>query len=291
LLPTYPWSGAAGRESGSFALVVNGSWSVPRKKVTKSTAAATPTIARDRTTPAANIDWRRRRSEFDKVSMQADQTVRYESGPTRRIAIRNAVLQPMLSRLCSRRKRLRHALFPVDLKAIPGSSAALSTTTRLARYDVMCSQSQEIHAMIQQIRASLSCPFHKIVCTLLVVSAISQTCSRLETASADEREKSVSVAIDFGDGVELKYTALNWREEMTVQDAMSSVEKHPRGVKLETRGSGATAMLLKIDDLKNEGGVGKGWMYRVNGKLADRGFGVYQLKAGDAVLWTFEKYR
>jgi len=49
-------------------------------------------------------------------------------------------------------------------------------------------------------------------------------------------------------------------------------------------------MLTRIDDLANEGS-GRNWIYRVNGKLADRGIGAFNLKLGDTVLWRFEKYQ
>lgn len=109
--------------------------------------------------------------------------------------------------------------------------------------------------------------------------------------AADESAKTVSLVVDYGDGVEKHFTALAWREGMTVLDAMQAAEKHARGIKFELRGLGETAFLTKIDDIKNEGGGGRGWMFRVNGKLADRSLGVFPLKAGDAVLWKFEKYR
>ena len=52
----------------------------------------------------------------------------------------------------------------------------------------------------------------------------------------------------------------------------------------------ATALLTKIDDLKNEG-RGRNWLYRVNDKLADRSFGVFELKKRDTILWKFAQYR
>ena len=60
---------------------------------------------------------------------------------------------------------------------------------------------------------------------------------------------------------------------------------------IKGRAKEAVGDLTDSDDLKNEGGGGRGWTYRVNGKLGDRSLGVFPLKAGDAVLWKFEKYR
>ncbi len=102
--------------------------------------------------------------------------------------------------------------------------------------------------------------------------------------------KQVTLVIDYGDGVQKHFTAIAWKEGLTVFDAMRIAQAHPRGIRCEHKGSGATALLTKIDDVANEG-RGRNWVYRVNVKLADTGFGVRQLAAGDTVLWKFEEYR
>ena len=109
-------------------------------------------------------------------------------------------------------------------------------------------------------------------------------------ASAQEPAARVEVVINYGDGVEKRFTAVPWKEEMTVLDAMKHAQNHPRGIKFEHRGSGATTFLTQIDDLKNEGS-GRNWIYRVNGELATCSFAIHELKRGDAVLWSFEKSR
>lgn len=108
--------------------------------------------------------------------------------------------------------------------------------------------------------------------------------------AADEAAKTVTVVIDYNDGVQKRFTAITWTAKMTVFDAMQMAARHPRGIKFKHKGNGATALLTKIDNLENEG-RGRNWLYRVNGKLADRSFGVFQLAAGDTVLWKFDKYR
>lgn len=99
----------------------------------------------------------------------------------------------------------------------------------------------------------------------------------------------VTLTVDYGDGFQKRFTAVPWRAEMTVLDMMKHAEKHARGIRMTYRGTGSTALLLQIDDLKNEG-RGRNWIYRVNGALADRSFGIRKLKANDVVLWRFEKY-
>lgn len=117
----------------------------------------------------------------------------------------------------------------------------------------------------------------------------------LTTTTADEPDaakntKIVAVVIDYGDGVQKHFTAIEWKTGFTVLDAMRAAKAHPRGIRFEYQGDGAKALLTTIDDLKNEG-KGRNWIYRVNGKLADTSFGVRELVAGDSVLWKFEVYR
>ena len=102
--------------------------------------------------------------------------------------------------------------------------------------------------------------------------------------------KVVTLVIDYGDGVEKRFTQLRPPGQATVLDIMNLAEKHKRGITFEYQGKGATALLTQIDKLKNEG-RGNNWIYRVNGKLGDRSFGVFRVKAGDTILWKFGKYK
>lgn len=101
--------------------------------------------------------------------------------------------------------------------------------------------------------------------------------------------QSLLLTIDYGDGVQKRFTRLKYTDEMTVLDLMQAAAKHPRGIRIRYRGRAATAFLYQIDDLANEPG-GRGWLYRVNGKRADRGMAVYRLKPEDTILWEFDKF-
>ncbi len=77
---------------------------------------------------------------------------------------------------------------------------------------------------------------------------------------------------------------------MTVFDAMNLAQATPHGLKFAYEGSTPYKYFLtQIDDVKNEGsGSGKrNWLYSVNGVPADKGFGIYKLKATDKVSWKF----
>ena len=108
-------------------------------------------------------------------------------------------------------------------------------------------------------------------------------------AAADAKASTVKLVVDYGDGVEVHYTALPFKPGMTVLDALTAAQAHKHGLTFKHRGSGTFAMLTKLNDVENEGGgtTAKNWLYQVNGKDADVSFGIKQLQSGDAILWKF----
>jgi hypothetical protein len=105
----------------------------------------------------------------------------------------------------------------------------------------------------------------------------------------EPKGSTVRLVVDYGDGVEVHFTALPWRADMTVLNALSAAQAHRHGMAFTNRGSGASAMVTKIGDVKNEGD-GRNWLYYVNDKQGEISAGAMKLKSGDAVLWRFETY-
>lgn len=99
----------------------------------------------------------------------------------------------------------------------------------------------------------------------------------------------VKLVIDYGDGAQLHFPTLTWREGITAFDVLSLAQKHPHGVKFRHRGTGAHAKVEQIGDLTNEGD-GKNWIFSVNGKQGEVSSGITELKRGDTVLWKFQTY-
>ncbi|MBI3837942.1 MAG: DUF4430 domain-containing protein [Planctomycetia bacterium] len=124
---------------------------------------------------------------------------------------------------------------------------------------------------------------------------VAMTCLGLTTAgamAAEPKASTVRLAIDYGDGVQVHFTALPWREGMTVLDALNAAQAHPHGITFTHRGSGTSAMITKIGDLKNQGGGenSKNWIFYLNDKAGEVGAGSQRLKPLDQVLWKFEVY-
>ena len=102
-------------------------------------------------------------------------------------------------------------------------------------------------------------------------------------------ESTVRLTIDYGDGVQKTFVALPWKEKLTVFAALQAAAQHARGIKVTHTGNGETTFVTAIDDRTNEGQGGSNWRYEVNGERLPVSAGVAELKAGDAVVWRFEK--
>lgn len=127
---------------------------------------------------------------------------------------------------------------------------------------------------------------------LIVVGAAFGVDQDKSPDSRSPEARTVRLIIDYNDGVEKHFTAVPWKKGMTVLDAMKFAKHCAHGIAFEYKGRGETALLTRIDDLANEGGGPgkKNWIYRVNDKLANKSFGVFELNASDVVLWKFTTY-
>jgi len=99
--------------------------------------------------------------------------------------------------------------------------------------------------------------------------------------------KAVALAIDFGDGRKREFTEIAWQPGMTVDDLLIAASRLPDGIRYAVNGQREMMWLDSIDGVANELGGGRTWLYHVNDKFADRSLGIYELKPGDRVLWTF----
>lgn len=110
--------------------------------------------------------------------------------------------------------------------------------------------------------------------------------------AADEpaAESTARVVIDYGDGVEKHFTALPVAESTTAADLLLAAGKHPRGVKLRSRGRGENFFVEAIDDAVGGArvdGERAYWTYRVNGEIQNVGAGVREIGASDLIRWRY----
>jgi hypothetical protein len=123
----------------------------------------------------------------------------------------------------------------------------------------------------------------------IAMAAIVLAHATVTLVGAEPKTSTVRLVIDYGDNVQVHFTALAWHDGMTVLDALSAAQTHRHGIAFTHRGSGSTAMVTKIGDLKNEGD-GRNWLYSVNDKKGEVSAGICKLQPRDAILWKFEVY-
>ncbi len=130
---------------------------------------------------------------------------------------------------------------------------------------------------------------------LLVPPAIGLLIAGAGAGEPPGASKTVRLVIDYSDGVEKHFVGLPIEPGWTVFDALQAADGHPHGIELEYKDYGPQVgyMVIRIDDLKNQGGgsEARNWVYRVNDKLATKACNRYELEAGDAVRWTFESIK
>jgi hypothetical protein len=110
-------------------------------------------------------------------------------------------------------------------------------------------------------------------------------------AAEPAAEAHATLVINYGEGVEKRWSAVPVREGMTVADVLAEVASRPspRGIALETRGRGETYFVRSIDGLSNQGGkpTDRNWMLKVGGEMAKKSAGLVEVRAGDTITWTF----
>ena len=105
----------------------------------------------------------------------------------------------------------------------------------------------------------------------------------------------VTLTIDFQNGTVRTFADLGCDEKTTVLsllvDASRAAEAKDAKERLSVkyRGKGETAMVTEIGEVKNEGGSGSNWLFKVNETWGDRSAALIRPKGGDKVLWTFGK--
>lgn len=103
-------------------------------------------------------------------------------------------------------------------------------------------------------------------------------------------DDSITLEIQFGEKRSKKIEGIPFKKEMTILDVMNYAKEKEK-LSFSYRGKKDTAFLTQIDDVKNKGSRGDNWIFRVNGKLGRKSFGVSELNKGDKVTWTFGKYK
>ncbi len=108
-------------------------------------------------------------------------------------------------------------------------------------------------------------------------------------ATGQSADQTVRLVVDYGDGASKTINNLAWAKGDTVLEVMKAATARPHGISFSFTGTGATAILTRIDDVQNEGtGLGKkNWQYWVNETYGDRSFAAFEVQAHDVIVWRF----
>lgn len=101
--------------------------------------------------------------------------------------------------------------------------------------------------------------------------------------------ETVALVIDFGNGARREFAALAYRDGMTVGDLMRQARDFRPPIRFATKGEGEMSFLTSLENVGNEGGGGRNWLYSVDGKTGEMSFEICPLTPGAAVLWEFRQ--
>jgi hypothetical protein len=124
---------------------------------------------------------------------------------------------------------------------------------------------------------------------LLLTAAFIVAAAWLVLPARGQGAQTVRLVVDYGDGVTKTINELPFAKGNTVFDAMTAAASRQHGLSFTYTGSGATAVMTKIDDVQNEGAgaAKKNWQYWVNATYGDSSFATFQLHDQDVILWRF----
>jgi hypothetical protein len=125
---------------------------------------------------------------------------------------------------------------------------------------------------------------------LLLLGLCVSLCMSINSGNVLAEETAiVTMKIDFGNGFEKRYTAIPWKKEMTIADALEFAAQHSQPLSYKKRGVSASTLLLEIDSVTNGTGD-KYWIYEHNGREGEMSYALVKLADGDSILWRFGKY-
>ena len=108
-----------------------------------------------------------------------------------------------------------------------------------------------------------------------------------DSATLDTRP--LRLTIEFGDRREPVTGSIEYTENLSVLNLLMAVTSEKR-IKVDFRGSGSTAFVTAIDEIRGGEAGNEYWVFLVNDKLANEGSGTLVVNPGDHVLWRMGKY-
>lgn len=131
---------------------------------------------------------------------------------------------------------------------------------------------------------------HSLILIVLLAGLCGcQSANRNQDSADSATQGNVSIRIDFNSRSADKSFELPCYGEASVLSVLEDAQKAGE-INFESLGAGETAFIKSIEGVENEGANGDNWVYRVNGKLADRSCGIFSIRPGDKIEWRFGRY-
>ncbi len=129
--------------------------------------------------------------------------------------------------------------------------------------------------------------FYKTIAILSLIALCVAGCDSSATKVGATREIG-TVTLDVNFGTEKSSLSIDvvCSPESTVLLSLERAQNMKK-LKVKFRGSGETAFVTSIGGVENEGADGKNWIFRVNDQLGDKSAGIYSVKPGDKISWSF----
>lgn len=131
-----------------------------------------------------------------------------------------------------------------------------------------------------------------LVCVLTAAAVTLAGCSGPDTALLDPADAQVAGTVDL----EIDFQSQREKIEVPIPCSADSTvfsiltrAKNLGDLDFEFRGTVAANMFVtSIGGIENQAALG--WVFRVNGELADKGCGEFAVAPGDHVQWVFDSY-
>ena len=133
----------------------------------------------------------------------------------------------------------------------------------------------------------------KLMFSLAIAGCVLTGCggmnsSTLEYGAEQKTAGTVRLEIDFNSDRKPISVAIPCSSDSTVFSILERA-RNLGDLKFRSTGTGDLAFVNSIGGVKNQP-ASNNWVYRVNGKLADKSSGAYAVKPGDQIQWVFGTY-
>lgn len=125
-----------------------------------------------------------------------------------------------------------------------------------------------------------------LVAAILLLVAVGCEQVKEPSVASSRTAGTVELTIKLSQPDDDLVVAVPCSDDSTVFSIMERA-KNMGDLDFEARGTGETVFLNSIQGVENGGASGDNWVYCVNGELADKSCGVFEVKPKDKIVWSY----